>query len=117
MCFSLTGSKPFDGDHIEERIFKGTYNAFKLVRSNTSSCAQDIIKQLLRVDFNIRFDFDKILKHIWFEKDVLMKQKVNDLIVEFSHILKSNEIPTYNKENVNKKIRICQCFSTVSSSD
>jgi hypothetical protein len=65
----------------------------------------------------MRFDFDRILKHIWFDKDVLMKQKVNDLIAEFSHILKSNEIPNYNKENVFKKLRICPCLSPMSDSD
>lgn len=65
----------------------------------------------------MRFDFDKILKHIWFEKDILMKQKVNNLIAEFSHVSKSNEISTYNKENVTKKLRFCPCFSPASSSD
>lgn len=65
----------------------------------------------------MRFDFDKILKHIWFEKDILMKQKVNNLIAEFSHFSKSNEISIYNKENVTKKLRFCPCFSPASSSD
>lgn len=120
MCllyYSLTGCKPFVGDHIEERICKATYNDTKLVISNTSNGAQDMIKKLLTVDFNIRLDFDKILRHIWFEKDMLMKQKVNDLIAEYSRVLKSNKIPTYNKENITKKLRFCPCFSPTSSSD
>lgn len=79
-----------------------------------------MIKQLLTVDFKKRFNFDEILKHIWFEKDILMKQKVNDLIAEFSNILKSNNLqlmPSYNKENIAKKIRFCECFSHTSTSD
>lgn len=80
---------------------------------------QDVIKQLLTVDYKKRFNFDELLKHIWFEKDILMKQKVNDLIAEFDNILKSNLqlVPSYNKENIAKKIRFCDCFSHASTSD
>lgn len=73
-----------------------------------------MIKQLLKVDYNMRFDFDKVLKHIWYEKDVLMKQKVNDLISESSNNLKLSQIP-YNKENVTKKIRFCSCLCATTS--
>jgi len=78
---------------------------------NTSDGAQDIIKQLLTVDYNIRFDFDKILKHIWFEKDMLMKEKVGNLIAEFSNNLKSSNNFSSNKENVTKKIKFCSCIT------
>lgn len=73
-----------------------------------------MIKQLLKVDCNMRFDFDKVLKHSWYEKDILMKQKVNDLISESSNNLKLSHIP-YNKENVTKKIRFCPCLHITTS--
>lgn len=75
-----------------------------------------MIRQLLTVDFNTRFDFDKVLKHVWFEKDILMKQKVNDLISEFSNSIKSKN-PSFNKENVTKKIRFCPCFTQATTSN
>ncbi|XP_060875679.1 serine/threonine-protein kinase Chk2-like isoform X2 [Metopolophium dirhodum] len=107
----LSGYKPFAGDHIEEKICKGVYNITKLKLFNTSNGAQDIIKQLLTVDYNMRFDFDKILKHIWFEKDMLMKEKVGNLIAEFSNGLKPSNKFTANKENVTKKIKFCSCLT------
>lgn len=69
-----------------------------------------MVKQLLTVDYDLRFDFDKVLKHVWFEKDTLMKQQVNDLIVNFSNILRSSNMLNHNKENVSKKIRFCPCL-------
>lgn len=82
---------------------------------NTSNGAQDIIKLLLTIDYNMRFDFDKILKHIWFEKDMFMKEKVNDLIVAFSNSLKPSNKFLSNKENVTKKIKFCSCLTQDSS--
>lgn len=76
-----------------------------------------MVKQLLTIDYNIRFDFDKVLRHIWFEKDILMKQKVNDLIVDFSNILRSCNMFHHNKENVTKKIRFCPCLTKVINCD
>lgn len=112
--YSLSGKKPFVGNRIEEKICKGTYQLTKPLFSNISNGAQDMVKQLLKVDYSLRFDFDKVLKHIWFEKDVLMKQKVNDLISESSNNSRLSHIP-YNKENVTKKIRFCPCLRAVSS--
>lgn len=116
---SLSGYKPFVGDRIEEQICKGLYHLTKPLFSYVSNSAQDVIKQLLIVDYNMRSDFDKILKHIWFEKDVLMKQKVNDLITEYSNNLKSSAIDFVpnNKENVIKKIRFCPCLTHTTTSD
>ncbi|VVC26639.1 Hypothetical protein CINCED_3A013524 [Cinara cedri] len=107
----LSGFKPFVGDNIEAKISKGSYNI-----TNISNGAQDIIKQLLIVDFIKRFDFDKVLKHSWFEKDILMKQKVNNLIAEFSNDLNSSNMP-FSKENVTKKIRFCPCLTNGTTSD
>lgn len=76
-----------------------------------------MIKQLLTVDYNMRFDFDKVLRHVWFEKDVLMKQKVNDLIANFSNTLRSSNMFFHNKENVTKKIRFCPCLTKATNSD
>lgn len=76
-----------------------------------------MVKKLLTVDYNMRFDFDQVLKHVWFEKDLLMKQKVNDLIVNFSNILRSSNIFHHNKENVAKKIRLCPCLTKTTNSD
>jgi len=78
-----------------------------------------MIKQLLVVDYNMRSDLDKVLKHIWFEKDILMKQKVNDLITAFSNNLKSNTINIipHKNENITKKIKFCSCLIHVTASD
>lgn len=111
---SLSGYKPFVGDHIEDKICKGingTTKSTKHLFSNISNNAQDIIVQLLEVDYIVRFDFDKVLKHFWFEKDILMKQKVHDIITEVPKILQLNIIPSSNKENVNKKIKFCPCLT------
>ncbi|XP_015380328.1 PREDICTED: ovarian-specific serine/threonine-protein kinase Lok-like [Diuraphis noxia] len=107
----LSGHKPFAGDHIEEKICKGVYNATKLKLFNTSNGVQDIIEQLLTIDYNRRFDFDKILKHIWFEKDMFMKEKVVKLIAEFSNNSKPSNTFSSNKENVTKKIKFCSCLT------
>ncbi|KAE9539381.1 hypothetical protein AGLY_004633 [Aphis glycines] len=107
----LSGYKPFVGDHIEEKIIKGVYNLSKLKLFNTSNVAQDIIKQLLTIDYNIRFDFDKILKHTWFEKDLLMKEKVGNLMAEFSNSLMPSHKYSSNKENFAKKIKFCSCLA------
>jgi len=111
LLFSLSGHKPFAGDHIEEKICKGVYNITKLKLFNTSNGARDIIEQLLTIDYNRRFDFDKILKHIWFEKDMLMKEKVVKLIAEFSNSSKPSNTFSSNKENVTKKIKLCSCLT------
>lgn len=73
-----------------------------------------MIKQLLTIDFNIRYDFDKILQHIWFEKDMFMKQNVHSFINEFSNITPSS-VSSYD-ENSTKKIKFCSCLTHVSSS-
>lgn len=114
--YSLSGTKPFVGDHIEEKICKGSYNITNLLFSNISNGAQDVIKQLLIVDLIKRLDFDKVLKHSWFEKDTLMKQKVNNLIVDFSNNLKSSNMP-FSEENVTKKIKLCPCLTRGTCSD
>lgn len=109
--YSLSGYKPFVGDHIEEKIIKGVYNLSKLKLFNTSNVAQDIIKQLLTIDYDTRFDFDKILKHIWFEKDLLMKEKVGNLMAQFSNSSMPSHKFSSNKENVAKKIKFCSCLA------
>lgn len=109
----MSGYKPFVGDHIEDKICKGLNSTSKTTKnlfSNISNNAQDMIGQLLLVDCIMRFDFDKILKHIWFEKDILMKQKVNDIITEVPNIFQLSNIPSSNKENV-KKIKFCPCLT------
>lgn len=68
-----------------------------------------MIGQLLMVDYNMRFDFDKILKHIWFEKDMRMKQKVNDIIAEVPKILKLSDINS--NKIITKKIKFCSCLT------
>lgn len=73
-----------------------------------------MIKQLLTTDFNIRYDFDKILKHIWFEKDMIMKQHVHSFINEFPNITPSSVSSYY--ENSTKKIKFCPCLTHASSS-
>lgn len=78
-----------------------------------SKSAQDIIKQLLTIDFNIRYDFDKTLKHIWFEKDIFMKQNVHSFINEFSNITPSS---LSHDENCTKKIKFCSCLTHDSGS-
>jgi len=78
---------------------------------DTSNGAQDMIKQLLTIDYDMRFDFDKILKHVWFEKDMLMKEKVGNLIAEFSNTLKPRNKFLSNKENVTKRIKFCSCIT------
>jgi len=78
---------------------------------NTSNGARDMIEQLLTIDCNRRLDFDKILKHIWFEKDMLMKEKVAKLIAEFSNSLKPSNKFSPDKENVSKKIKFCSCLT------
>lgn len=108
---SLTGCKPFAGDLIEEKICRGVYNITKLQFFNASNGVQDIINQLLIIDYNLRFDFNKILKHIWFEKDIVMKETVGNLIAEFSNSLKPINTFSSNKENVTKKIKFCSCLT------
>lgn len=85
--------------------------------SNISQEAKDLIKHLLTVDYNMRFDFDKVLKHIWFDKDTIMKQNVKNLISKVSINLTSNNLPLYNKENNTKKIKFCSCITHASTSD
>lgn len=114
----MSGQKPFIGDNIEHKICRGKFKITKNLFPNISNSARDMIIQLLTIDYNMRFDLDQVLKHIWFEKDILMKQKVNDLITEFSIISKSNNLlPSTNKENVSKKTRFCPCIPTTCSSD
>lgn len=73
-----------------------------------------MIKQLLTTDCNIRYDFDKILKHIWFEKDMFMKQNVHSFMNEFSNTTRNSAF-SYD-ENSTKKIKFCPCLTHASSS-
>lgn len=106
--FSLIGCMPFSGENVEEKICKGVYSTWLFY--NISNEAQNLIKQLLTVDCSLRFDFDKILKHFWFEKDVLMKQKVNSLICKVPNGITSSIIPFSMKENNIKRFRFCPCL-------
>lgn len=115
--YSLCDYKPFLGDNMEEKICKGSYDTTNISFSNISNGAQDMVKHLLTVDYNMRFDFDKVLRHVWFDKDILMKQKVNDLMADFSKILKSSNMFHYNKENLTKKVRFCPCLTQATTSD
>lgn len=102
------------GDNIGYKICKGIYKINKSLFPNISHIAQDMIKQLLTVDYKVRFGLDQILKHLWFEKDILMKQKVNDFITEFTNDSIQSSLP-YNKENNVKKFRYCSSTHATTS--
>lgn len=99
---------PFSGEKLEEKICKGVYNT--LLLSSISYEAQNLIRRLLTMDCSLRFDFDKVLKNIWFEKDALMKKKVDELISQVPNYPSSSIIPSNEKENNVKRFRLCPCI-------
>ncbi|XP_050535337.1 serine/threonine-protein kinase Chk2-like isoform X2 [Daktulosphaira vitifoliae] len=109
----LAGYKPFSGNNLDAKIQKGSYDLSVL---NVSNGVKDLVKKLIMVDYTIRFNFDQVLDHAWFDKDVLMKRNVSDLIAQFSTSMKTSNKQIKEKENSTKKTRFCPCLMHTTSS-
>lgn len=98
---------------MEIKIQRGSYDLSVL---NVSNGVKDLLKKLLMVDYTIRFNFDQVIDHAWFDKDVVMKRNVSNLIAQFNAGTKSTNKQEKQKENSTKKTRICSCLMHTNSS-
>ncbi|XP_050428380.1 probable myosin light chain kinase DDB_G0292624 [Adelges cooleyi] len=112
----LTGIKPFTGESLELKIRHGAYEMTKSLFLNTSSGAKDLIKKLIMVDYSVRFNFDQVIDHAWFDKDIKMKRIVSNLISEYTVVNKVAKKQLNEKENMTKKLRFCSCVTHTTSS-
>ena len=102
LYYMLSGSQPFRANsmkELEKKVMKGKFDEIEEV----SKEANDLIREMLKIDPKERIDIDRILKHPWLKNVDIENRKNLNLFTESEKILLSKfdvDYLTANKEEL-----------------